>query len=378
MTHALLPADWNPRDAADRVLAQLKNICLPRVKGAHDSDFLLHDGKAYIVYMANDVQHGEDPHWPFVYCALTIVDLQTHVASPAVTFAAGGRQYDNAALPEGACFVPRIIQKNPQTLRCYFASENPGVRQAQTWFIDFDLRKNAFENTIHPMQMKIGNAVLPMQPQHLYHDAVAHGFAGPQRDYGLYFIDGFKTWNDTTYAIVNNFPIGQNALGSLNHSLDCVTIRGHFVQPADIFLTESALQRLPDGSFLTISRQDKGDRNYRFSTSADGTHWSPNHTRECVPNGSASKPTFDQFNGLYYLGWQESTRINNVYRSVFNIDISRDAKSWERKYRFETDRTFQYPTFRQASDGKVYVSLTQGDDSSTKKERITAVRLLLE
>jgi hypothetical protein len=37
----ILPPDWNPKDAADAVLAGLTNICEPRVKGAHDSDFLI-------------------------------------------------------------------------------------------------------------------------------------------------------------------------------------------------------------------------------------------------------------------------------------------------------------------------------------------------
>jgi len=40
----------------------------PEVKGAHDAEFVIVDGKAYILGMANDVQPSENPEWPFIYC----------------------------------------------------------------------------------------------------------------------------------------------------------------------------------------------------------------------------------------------------------------------------------------------------------------------
>ena len=52
-------------------VTDLRNICLPVVKGAHDSDFIIHNGKAYVVYMANDVRPGEAPDWSFVYFTVT-------------------------------------------------------------------------------------------------------------------------------------------------------------------------------------------------------------------------------------------------------------------------------------------------------------------
>jgi hypothetical protein len=88
-----------------------------------------------------------------------------------------------------------------------------------------------------------------------------------------------------------------------------------------------------------------------------------------VPNGTNSKPTFDRFGGTYCLGWQENTRIQGVRRSVFNVDISRDGKTWERKYRFETPKSFQYPSFHE-HDGVIWLSVTQGDSSPSRKERI--------
>ena len=54
---------------------------------------------------------------------------------------------------------------------------------------------------------------------------------------------------------------------------------------------------------------------------------------------------------------------------MFNIDISRDGKTWERKYRFETPKSFQYPTFHE-HEGTIWLNVTQGDSSASRKERI--------
>ena len=72
---------------------------------------------------------------------------------------------------------------------------------------------------------------------------------------------------------------------------------------------------------------------------------------------------------MYYLGWQESTRIQGVSRSVFNVDVSRDGKTWERKYRFESPKSFQYPTFHE-HDGVIWLVVTQGDKDASRKECI--------
>jgi len=93
-----------------------------------------------------------------------------------------------------------------------------------------------------------------------------------------------------------------------------------------------------------------------------------------VSKGTNSKPTFDLINGIYYLGWQDATRINGIPRSVFNVDVSEDGIHWERKYRFETEKSFQYPNFR-VKDGTIYLTVTQGDYSEDRKERIVFGRL---
>jgi hypothetical protein len=57
-----------------------------------------------------------------------------------------------------------------------------------------------------------------------------------------------------------------------------------------------------------------------------------------------------------------------------NMDISEDGLNWERKYRFETDQSFQYPTFHEYNGG-IWLTVTQGDTDSSRKERIMFGRL---
>lgn len=76
-----------------------------------------------------------------------------------------------------------------------------------------------------------------------------------------------------------------------------------------------------------------------------------------------------KFDGIYYLGWQDSLRINSVHRSVYTNDVSRDCKHWERKYRFETENSFQYPALYEYK-GSLYFVIAQGDEDPGRKERI--------
>jgi hypothetical protein len=363
-------ASANPTQDANRVLGSLINVSGPEVKGAHDAEFVLIGHHAYIVSMANDVQPGENAEWPFVYCTLSVVDLKTMQVVKRVPMAKGGQAFQNATLPEGACFVPRIIQKDRNTVRTFFASEAPGRREAQSYYLDFDIRKLAFSTRLEKLKIRTRAGVFPMQPKRFYEDAVAaQGFRREPKDFGLYNIDSFKEFNGQTYVVMNNYPGGQNGLAILNKKRDTFTVVGHFNPAGPERLTESAVNRLPDGTWLAICRQDGGTANYMFSTSPDGRTWSAPAYRDIVPNGGSSKPNFEKFNGLYYLGWQESTRVNGVSRSVFNIDVSPDGIAWQRKYRFATDKSFQYASFHQ-HEGTIYFTVTQGDSSPSRKERI--------
>ena len=360
----LLPSDWNPKQAGDRVMEGLVNISAPQVKGAHDAGLVIVNDKVYVTAIANDVQPGENPEWSYCYVSFAVVDLKTRKVEKHLTAARSGQVYENETLPPGACFVPRLIQKGPHTLRCFFASEAPKERQSQMWYTDFDIARGTFENRIHRVQLKTAGGVADMQPKAFYDDAVAHGFKRESKLYGLYCIDAFKVFDGTTYAVINNYPIGQNGFALLNPAMDTFEVLGQFNEPQNLKLTESAVNRLPDGSWLAILRQEGGNRNYVFCTSRDGRQWTTGEFRDAVPNGLNSKPTFDRFKGVYYLGWQENTCIAGVGRSVFNIDVSTDGAHWERKYRFESASTFQYPTFCEYQ-GTIYLTVTQG-----QKERI--------
>ncbi|MCG3146623.1 MAG: hypothetical protein PCFJNLEI_00056 [Verrucomicrobiae bacterium] len=356
----VLPVGWDAKQAATEVLAGLVVVTASNVKGAHDADMVLVGDRAFVVYEANDMRPDENPAWPFVYAALSVVNLKTRQIERVFPFARSEQVFANVTLPAGACFVPRILRVNDQTLRCFFASEAPGQRQSQTWYIDFDLDRLAFDNCIQRAKIKTAAGIFDMQPQYLQ---------GAVHDYGLYFGDSFKVFDGRTYAALNNFPSGQNALGVLNDHRNTIEVLGHYNEPPHLKLTESAVNRLPDGTWLAICRQEGGDANYTFTTSRDGRNWTSNQPRDFVSNGDSSKPTFDQFNGLYYLGWQERTRIAGVMRSVFNIEVSADGAHWERKFRFETAQSFQYPTFREYR-GAIYLVVTQGDTHLSRKERI--------
>lgn len=374
MAENILPADWNPKTAADAVLKSLVNTTESKVKGAHDAEFVIVDGKAYIVAEANDEKPGEAADWPFVYVTLSVVDVKTLKVEKQLDFARGGQVFENITLPTGACFVPRILKLDDKTLRCYFASEEPGKRQSVTWYIDFNLPSQSFSNTLHKTKIKTKDGVFDMEPQYLHADAQKTGFTRQARDFGLYIFDSFKEFDGKLYTVLNNYPGAQNSLAVLNDAKDTFEVIGHYNSPETFHLTESAINRLPDGTWMAICRQERGNRNYTFSTSKDGVTWTENEHLPFVANGDASKPTFDRFNNIYYLGWQDAEKLNGVGRTVFNIDISKDGKTWERKYRFETEKGFQYPTFHE-SEGVIYLVATQGDSDPSRKERIMFGRL---
>lgn len=366
---ALLPEGWNAKMEGDRVMSRLISVTHPKVKGAHDAEFVVVEGKAYIVAEANDEKAGENAAWPTIYVTLSIVDISSMKVLEQVDFARGGQAFANMTLPEGACFVPRIFQKDAKTLRCYFASEAPGKRQSKTWYLDYDLTKKAFVDHLGEVKLKTSKGILSFEPRHFYEDAVHQGFTHKPVDFGIYIFDSFKQFDGQWYVALNNFPGAQNALAKMNAEADTFEVLGHYNQPQNLRLTESSVNRLPDGSWMAICRQESGTRNYMFTTSRDGKNWTVNETRDFVPNGTNSKPTFDHFNGIYYLGWQESTQIDGANRSVFNVDVSKDGRHWVRKYRFESTNSFQYPTFH-LYEGSIYVSLTQGEHDASRKERI--------
>ncbi len=367
VAQTLIPEGWDPALAGDRVLRGLLNVSAPQVKGAHDAEFVIVGDRAFVVSEANDVKAGESAGWPFIYVTMSVVSLPQAKVIRTIDFARGGQRFENETLPAGACFVPRIIQKDERTLRCYFTSEQPGKRQSQMWYRDFDLESGSFVATIGRAQLQTTAGIFDFQPQHFFADAAAHGFAGKPSDSSFFIFDSFKKFDGGTFVTLNNFSGKQNALALVHDDLVTFEVIGHFNEPHSEQLSESSVNRLPDGTWMAICRSDRG--NYHVTTSPDGRSWTTGKPMPAIPNGVNSKPTFDKFGGIYYLGWQESTRIQGVSRSVFNINVSSDGRSWERKYRFETPQSFQYPAFHE-HNGTIWLSVTQGDTDSSRKERI--------
>ncbi len=358
---SLIPTGWDAALAGDQILQRLVRVSAPQVKGAHDAEFVCVGERAYIVEHDNDVQPGHGAGQK-MYCVLSIVNLKTLEVEKTIPMSKSGQFFENVTLPIGACFVPRILKLSEQSLRCYFASEDGARREAQTWYRDFDLGSEKFEGSIHKVKLKTAAGVFDMQPRHVHADAAAQGFKKPAKAYGLYLFDSFKQFDGNTYVAINNFPGRQNALALVHDDRVTFEVIGHYNEPQSLPLCESAVNRLPDETWMAICRNAGG--NYYFTTSADGKTWAVAKEMPFVKNGLSSKPTFDRFGDVYYLGWQENTRIAGCNRSVFNVDISRDCRSWERKYRFETPESFQYPTFHE-HDGVIWLSVSQSDHSGS-------------
>ncbi len=266
----LLPPGWNPKRAGDEVLTTLIKVSAPQVKGAHDADLVLVGERAFVVEHDNDIKPGHGAGKD-QYCVLTVVNVKTMSVERVVPMAKSAQAFANETLPVGACFVPRIIRLNDTTLRCFFVCEDQsGKSQSQTWYRDFDIASLTFAPDIHRVKLKTSDGTFDMQPQYFHADAAKHGFKQPAKAFGLYLLDAFKVIDGKTYLAINNFQGAQNALAMLNAARDTIEIIGHYNEPAERRLTESSVNRLPDGTWMAICRTESGDRNYVFSTSKDG------------------------------------------------------------------------------------------------------------
>lgn len=353
---SLLAANWNPKAAADKVIASLIKVTAPQAKGAHDAEFVCVGDRAYIVEHDNNVEPGHGAG-AAQYCVLSIVNLKTRKVEKTIPMAKSEQVFDNVTLPKGMCFVPRIIRKDDHTLRTFFCSQ-PAKEQAVTWYRDFDLGTQTFDGSIHKAKLKTAAGVFDMEPRHFHADAVAQGFTRKAVNQGLFIFDSFKQFDGRRYVALNNFPGKQNALAVLHDDFTTFEVIGHYNEPQSQQLSESAVNRLPDCTWMAICRNDAG--NYHFTNSKDGKNWTVGQPVPFVPNGLNSKPTFDKFSDVYYLGWQENTKVGDCGRSVFNVDVSLDGITWQRKYRFESPHSFQYPTFHE-HEGAVWLTVTQSD-----------------
>ncbi len=148
--NSLLPTGWDPALAGDEVMKRLVKVTASQVKGAHDAEFVCVDERAYIVEHDNDIAPGHGAG-AAMYCVLTVVNLKKLQVEKTHLLAKAGQTFANIRLPEAQVFVPRIIRKDKQTLRTYFCSKS---ENEQTWYRDFDLRTQSFEESIHKAKLK--------------------------------------------------------------------------------------------------------------------------------------------------------------------------------------------------------------------------------
>ena len=357
-----LPLSRSPREAGDRAMAGMLCVTAPSVKGAHDAQFVLADGKAYIVYEANDVKPGESALDENQYAALSVVDLASFSLERTAVFARKGQAFSNMTLERGNAFVPRVIRLDGETLRFFFAHVIPG-ESAYHYFIDYDLPSGRFCDRLGRLRLRAPEGEVPFGAAEYRRLFLADGHVCGDAPFGSYLFDLFET-DGTRYIALNNFVTGQNSLARFSPACDCVEIVGNIggVAPGEK-TTESGIARLPGGGWMAILRNETGDKNYRFSYSPDGARWSPPVSKPFVQGGTNSKPVLFTRGRYTFMGWNEGSR------AVFHLACSADGRVWRTVASFYSATTFQYPTFA-FYGGELYFCVTVG-----AKERICFGRL---
>ncbi|MBQ8835970.1 MAG: hypothetical protein IJ002_00505 [Clostridia bacterium] len=344
----------SPKAAADAVMAEnMIKISTDAMKGTHDAQYVFVDNKAYVVYEANDVKAGDLGTDPAEYCTLVIVDLETFEVESVEKFAYSQQVYANETLPVGSCFVPRVIHKDEETLRMFFASQYTD-RQAITYYVDYDIASGSFDKNVYRLNLKTADGTVEFTPEAYIELFRAEGRECKDATRGAYLFDIFDI-GDTKYIALNLFNGGLNSLAKFNDTYDCIEIIGNIGSMTDsVLTTENGIMQLKDGTWMAILRNERGDYNYLFSYSKDGTNWTTPAAEDFVKHGTNSKPILAKFGDYYIMGYNEYTR------GLFHIAYSFDAKNWKTIYSFYAPTTFQYPEF-DLCNGQMYFSVTMGN-----------------
>lgn len=88
---AFLSENHSPKAAGDKVMENMICISSDAMKDAHDAQYVFANGKAYVVYEANDKQAGDLGTDAAEYSALAIVDLDTFTVESIENLSAVGR-----------------------------------------------------------------------------------------------------------------------------------------------------------------------------------------------------------------------------------------------------------------------------------------------
>ncbi|MBQ2118667.1 MAG: exo-alpha-sialidase [Clostridia bacterium] len=353
-----LPASWSPEAAGERAMERMIPVTAPEVKGAHDAQFITAEGKAYIVYEADNFKAGESALNENEYAALSVVDLASFSLECCGPFARRGQTFAGRTLCKGNAFLPRVLRLERDTLRFFFTNVIPEEESAYHYYLDYDLPTGRFSDRLSLLRLRTPEGEGPLDAANYRALFRAAGHACEDRWFGVYLLDLFEEAG-TRYLALNNFVAGQNSLARFNRSCDCVEIVGHIggVTPTEK-TTESGIARLPDGRWMAILRNEIGDKNYRFSYSRDGRLWSDPVSEPFLCGGVNSKPVLFTAGGYCFMGWNEGSR------TVYHLAFSADGRSWRTLFTFRSPATFQYPTFRFHA-GELLFSVTTG-----QKERI--------
>ncbi len=349
-----LSENHSPKAAADEVMQSMIRISSDEMKGTHDAQYVFANGKAYVVYEANNEKAGDPGTYEKEYSALAIVVLRSFTVESIEKFAYGQQEYSNVKLLKGSAFVPRVIRKDENTLRFFFSNIAVSGSSGYIYYVDYDLNTESFDDSAYRLNIMTENGPVYFTAQIYAKLFRESGHACDDSTFGHFLFDIFDVGN-TKYVALNNYRGAQNSLAKFNDSYDCIEIIGNIGGSYDSYrTTESGIMQLKDGTWMAILRNHVGDKNYLFSYSEDGTEWSEPKREEWVTNGTTSKPTLARFGDYYFMGW------NELSRGLFHLAYSKDAKSWTTLYSFHSATTFQYPEF-DMYDGQMYFSVTTGN-----------------
>ena len=136
------------QERANQILCNMVRVTQRRMRGTHDAQMVIVRGIAYIVYSANDIRPGEGYSWPEEYCAMSLVDVTENRLIATKEIAVPSQSFANTQLKAGACFVPRILQKDENTLRCFFLSMDVQNRETESWYRDYYISEGCFSDCI--------------------------------------------------------------------------------------------------------------------------------------------------------------------------------------------------------------------------------------
>ena len=138
-----LSENHSPKAAADKVMQSMIRISSDEMKGTHDAQYVFANGKAYVVYEANNEKAGDPGTYEKEYSALAIVDLKSFTVESIEKFAYGQQEYSNVKLLKGSAFVPRVIRKDENTLRFFFSNIAVSGSSGYIYYVDTTLIRKA-------------------------------------------------------------------------------------------------------------------------------------------------------------------------------------------------------------------------------------------